>query len=413
MPVYEYKAFNGQGRQVTGIVDAEAPRLARAKLRAQNIFATELVPQQAGRLPAKGGKQAFRLDLSRLFQRVSAADLATMTSQLSTLVGAAIPLVEALSAVLEQVEKPALKAVLADVRAKVNEGSSLAEALQAHPRIFDNLYVSMVAAGERAGALETVFDRLTSHTEAMLRLRQKVVAALIYPVLMALVGVGLLAGIFTVVVPRVRKLFESFGEGLPLMTQMLLGVSDMVTAWWWLILGFFVAGAFAFRRWMKTPDGRARWHRLLLRLPVVGRIIRTIAVSRFCRTMATLLVSGVPILTALQIVKRVVANDVLAQAIEASTKNIREGQSIAVPLKQSGEFPPLVTHMIAIGERTGDLETMLEKVASAYDAYVERALETFTALLEPILILAMGGTIGLVAVALLLPMLQMSRLAGS
>lgn len=412
MPVFEYKAFDAKGREVAGIVDADNARGARARLRKQGIYPTAIDVQQPGKA-TKGKGLAIQVDFSRVFQRVSRGDVATMTSQLATLVGASIPLVEALTALQEQVEKPALKVVLADVREKVNEGASLGKALRAHPRVFDDLYVNMVTAGEQSGSLDVVLERLTEHTEAMLRLRQKIVAALIYPVLMALVGLGLLIGIFTVVIPRVRRLFDSFGEGLPLVTRLLLWVSEVVGGWWWAVILLVGLAWWLFRRWSRTEEGRYKWHSMLLRVPILGRILRTIAVSRFCRTLSTLLVSGVPIINSLQIVQRVVANDVLAKAIGGSTDNIREGQSIAVPLRQSGEFPPLVTHMIAIGERTGDLEPMLEKVAKAYDAYVERALEAFTSLLEPILIIAMGGTIGFVALALLLPMLQMSRLAGS
>jgi general secretion pathway protein F len=216
-----------------------------------------------------------------------------------------------------------------------------------------------------------------------------------------------------VVVPKVRKLFDSFGEGLPLPTKILLETSQFFMDWWWLISILLSLAIWGWRRWLKTPGGRNTWDRWLLRVPVLGGILRTIAVSRFCRTLSTLLVSGVPILTALGIVQKVVGNVVLTKAIEKAADNIREGQSVAVPLRQSGEFPPLVTHMIAIGERTGDLEPMLEKVANAYDAAVDRAISTFTSLLEPLLIVVMGGVIGGTAIALLLPMMQMSKFAGS
>jgi len=322
-------------------------------------------------------------------------------------------MVEALSALLEQVEKPALKVVLADIKESVNEGTSLAKAMAAHPKVFDDLYVNMVAAGERSGALDKVLDRLTEHTESMLALRSKVTGAMIYPVLMGMVGGGLMAIIMLVVVPKVRKLFDSFGEGLPLPTKILLGFSQFTMDWWWLIALVCTAVFIGWRRWVKTKKGRETWDRLMLKIPLFGGILRTIAVSRFCRTLSTLLASGVPILSALDIVRKVVGNVVLAEAIEKAAENIREGQSVAVPLRQSGEFPPLVTHMIAIGERTGDLEPMLEKVANAYDAAVERALSTLTSLLEPLLIVVMGGIIGAAAVALLLPMMQMSQFAGS
>ena len=424
MPVYEYKGLDAKGKEVSGIVDADSSRTARARLRKQGTFPTEVKEQSSGasrRVPGKGTKAAkpkgkglnVEIDFSKSFQFVSHSDVATMTSQLSTLVGASIPMVEALAALLEQVEKPALKVVLADIKERVNEGSSLAKALSHHPKIFDDLYVNMVAAGEQSGALDKVLDRLTEHTESMLALRSKVTTALIYPALMAVIGIGLLSVIMLVVVPKVRKLFDSFGEGLPLLTKVLLEVSQFCMDWWWLLSLLVSAAIFGWRRWLGTPKGRNTWDRWLLKIPVLGGILRTIAVSRFCRTLSTLLASGVPILTALGIVKKVVGNVVLTEAIEKAADSIREGQSVAVPLRQSGEFPPLVTHMIAIGERTGDLEPMLEKVATAYDAAVERALATFTSLLEPLLIVVMGGTIGITALALLLPMMQMSKFAGS
>jgi len=422
MPVYEYKGLDAKGKETSGIIDADSARTARAKLRKTGTFPTEVTEQSGGasrKVSGKGKAEPkskglnLEIDFSKSFQFISSADVATMTSQLSTLVGASIPMVEALSALLDQVEKPALKVVLADIKDRVNEGSSLAKALSHHPKVFDDLYVNMVAAGEQSGALDKVLDRLTEHTESMLALRSKVTTALIYPALMAIIGVGLLSVIMLVVVPKVRKLFDSFGEGLPLLTKILLNSSEFFMQWWWLISLAFGVAVYLWRRWLKTEKGRNTWDRWLLKIPVMGGILRTIAVSRFCRTLSTLLASGVPILTALGIVKNVVGNKVLSDAIDKAADSIREGQSVAVPLRQSGEFPPLVTHMIAIGERTGDLEPMLEKVAIAYDAAVERSISTFTSLLEPLLIVVMGGTIGVTALALLMPMMEMSKFAGS
>ena len=275
MPVFEYKGIDAKGKEVSGIIDADNPRSARSRLRKQGTFPTEVRAQRSGAAKAKGGKRggkgmSIEVDLSRTFEFVTASDVATMTSQLSTLVGASIPMVEALSALLEQVEKPALKVVLADVKEKVNEGSSLAKALQAHPKVFDDLYVNMVAAGEQSGALDLVLERLTQHTEAMLALRSKVVTALIYPLLMAGVGVSLLTLIFVVVIPKMRKLFDSFGEGLPLLTRMLLGASDLFNDWWWLLLGLTLAGTFLFRHWVKTEKGRKRWDSLLFCAMLIG-----------------------------------------------------------------------------------------------------------------------------------------------
>ncbi len=410
MAAFEYKGMDARGAAISGIVDADSPKSARQKLRKQGVFPTEVWEQKAGKA-TRGEGLSVSVDFSRFLQRVKAADIAEMTSQLSTLVGAGIPMVEALTALIDQVENPALKVILVEVREKVNQGSTLADALRAHPKVFGDLYINMVAAGEQSGALDVVLTRLTEYTEASLRLRQKLVGSLTYPVLMGLVGTGIVLGLFVFVIPRVKRIFDSFDAALPLITRVLLAVSDFVVGWWWLLLLLAGAVVWYLRRWVQTPAGRSRWHRLALRLPIFGRINRLVAVSRFARTMATLLSSGVPILTALSIVKNVVQNDVIAEAVSNAGRNISEGQSIAEPLRQSGQFPPLVTHMIAVGEKTGELEPMLGKVADAYDNQVETILSTLTSLLEPIIILFMGGVVLVVALAILLPMLNLSAIA--
>lgn len=410
MAAFEYKGMDAKGAAISGIVDADSPKGARGKLRKQGIFPTEVWEQKAGKA-TRGEGLSVSVDFSRFFQRVKASDLAEMTSQLSTLVGAGIQMVEALTALIDQTENPALKLILVEVREKVNQGSTLAEALRGHPKVFGDLYVNMVAAGEQSGALDIVLQRLTEYTEASVRLRQKLVGSLTYPVLMGMVGGGIVLGLFVGVIPRVKRIFDSFDAALPLITRVLLGISDFVVAWWWLLFLMAAGLVWYLRRWVQTPAGRNRWHHLKLRLPIFGRINRLVAVSRFSRTMATLLSSGVPILTALGIVKNVVENDVIAEAVANAGRNISEGQSIAEPLRQSGQFPPMVTHMIAVGEKTGDLEPMLAKVADAYDQQVETILGTLTSLLEPIIILFMGGVVLLVALAILLPMLNLSAIA--
>lgn len=412
MAVFEYKGFDGAGKAVSGVIDAEAARVARSKLRSQGLFPTELNEQQAGRGATKGKGLSVEVDFSKYIERISVQDVATMTQQLSTLVGASIPMVEALTAMIDQVDKPKLRVILADVRDKVREGSTLADAMKPHPEVFDDLYVNMVRAGEASGALETVLIRLAAHTEALVRLRSKLIAALIYPVLMSLVGVAIVLGLFVFIIPKIKRVFDSFDAELPWITEFLLATSDFMTTFWWL-LGIVVAAAiYGFRRWKKTEEGSRKFDALVLKMPVFGRINRVVAVARFCRTLATLLDSGVPILNALRITSTIVQNHVLSDVIDEAARNVTEGQSLAVPLKQSNQFPPLVTHMIAIGERTGELENMLGKVADAYEAEVETTVETLTSLIEPLLILAMGGVVAFVALAILLPMLNLSSLAG-
>ncbi len=406
MPVYEYVGLDAGGKATKGIVDAESPKSARGRLRKQGVFPTEVWEKKEGATRGKGLN--VEIDVGKYFQRISVQDLATLTSQLSTLIGAGIPMVEALTALVDQTENPKLKAVLVEVRQKVNGGSSLARAMRAHPEVFGDLFVNMVDAGEQSGALDLVLERLTQYMESQVALRGKLVAAVTYPALMLLVSSGLVLGLFTFVIPRIKRIFDSFDEGLPLITEVIFTISNVVTGYWWLLLLVGGIAVWLGRRWVRTPKGTVWWDRTQLKLPVFGKINRTVAVSRFCRTLATLLISGVPILTALQIVRTVVGNQIIAEAIDSASRNIAEGQSIAVPLKASGQFPPIVTHMITIGEKTGELEGMLGKVADAYDAQVENTVNTLTSLLTPIMTLFMGGVVMVIALGILLPMLNLS-----
>lgn len=417
MPVWEYSGLDGAGKAVKGVIDADNAKGARARLRKQGVFPTDVAEQRAraGGLPkglAKGlggGKGLnVEIDLRKYFERVSVQDIASLTSQLSTLLGANIPMVEALTALCEQTENPKLKSVMTDVKDKVNEGATLAKAMRGHPDVFDDLYTNMVDAGEKSGALDVVLLRLTAFTEATVALRGKLVSALTYPLIMMGMSSALVLGLFAFVIPRIKKVLESFHSELPLLTRVLFSASNFVINDWWLMAILIPAAIFGFVRFIQRPAGRLWWHRRLLRLPIVGPINRKVAVSRFSRTLATLLTSGVPILTALGIVKSVVGNDVIASAVENAAKNISEGQPIAPPLKASGEFDPIVIHMITIGERTGELEPMLAKVADAYDTQVDNTINALTSLLTPILTIFMGGVVGIVALGVLLPMLNLS-----
>lgn len=406
MAVYEYSGLDAAGKATKGIVDADSPKTARGRLRKQGVFPTEVWEKKEGATRGKGIN--VEIDFGKYFQRISVQDLATLTSQLSTLIGAGIPMVEALTALVDQTENAKLKGVLVEVRQKVNGGTSLARAMRAHPDVFGDLFVNMVDAGEQSGALDLVLTRLTQYTESQVALRGKLVAAVTYPLLMMVVSGALVLGLFTFVIPRIKRIFDSFGEGLPLITTVLFTISNIVTGYWWLLLFVLVVSVWGLRRYVKTPKGRLWWDRTALRLPVFGKINRLVAVSRFCRTLATLLVSGVPILAALTIVRTVVGNEIIAAAIDGASRNIAEGQSIALPLKASGQFPPIVTHMITIGEKTGELEGMLGKVADAYDSQVENTVNTLTSLLTPILTLFMGLVVATIALGILLPMLSLS-----
>jgi len=407
--IYEYKGLNAAGSAENGIIDADNPKSARSKLRKKGVFPTHIEVQKKG--ATKGSGLSREVDIGKYFERVSAKDIAAMTGQLSTLVGANIPIVEALSALIDQVEKPKLERILRDLREKVNQGATLAEALKDHGEVFPPLYVNMVGAGEQSGALETVLNRLTDYTEAQVALRGKIVTALTYPALMGGVSGLIIIGLFVGVIPRIKRVFDSMDTALPTITQVVIAISDFFIGQWYVPMFLAIVFVFSFRHWVKTEKGRTQWHSLLLKAPILGNVNRKVAVSRFCRTMSTLLDSGVPILTAVAIVKTVVGNDIIAAAIAGAGQNIAEGQSIAQPLKESGQFPPLVTHMINIGEKTGELEPMLGKVADAYDQEVERTLEGLTSILEPVMIVVMGGIVAVVALSILLPMLNMSAIA--
>ncbi|MEZ4236788.1 MAG: type II secretion system F family protein [Myxococcota bacterium] len=336
-----------------------------------------------------------------------------MTTQLSTLVGAHVPMGEALSALVEQTEKEKLKVVLSKVKEKVNEGAGLADAMAEHPKVFDSLYVQMVRAGERSGALAEVLKRLATYADGQVKLQGQVLSAVAYPILLGMMGTLILLGLFLGVIPRLRDLFNSMPggmEALPFITKVTFFVGDALVYGWWLIPILPFVGFFTFRWYVSRPTGRERWDRFRLRVPLFGRMNRQIAVSRFCRTFSTLLVSGVPILAALQIVEAVIGNVIIADAVSKAAENIREGQSVAVPLKNSGEFPPLVTHMITIGEKTGELERMLTIVADAYEDQVEATISAMTSLLGPAMIMLIGGIVFLVALGLLTPMMNISSM---
>jgi general secretion pathway protein F len=408
MPVFEFKALDERGKAIQGLREAESPKTLRSTLRREGVFLTEVLGQQQAK------QQASReVNVKRWFVgRVSATDLAIATRQLAVLVGAGIPLVEALSALIDQVEHERLKRVISDVRQRVNEGSSLADALALHPRVFTGLYVNMIRAGETSGALEVVLVRLADFTESQARLRSKILGTMAYPVAMVVIGSGILGILFSVVIPKITKIFDDTKITLPWTTKALIGFSTFVHDYWWALGALVALGIWSFVRWKRTPAGRARWDREVLRFWVFGPLIRQIAIARFARTLSTLLKSGVPLLTAMDIVRNIVGNTRLAEVIEQSRDAIREGESIAAPLKRSGEFPPLVYHMVSVGERSGALEEMLGNVAKAYEDQVETTIGALTSLLEPVMIVGMGAVVAFIVFSVLMPILQINNLAG-
>jgi general secretion pathway protein F len=409
MPVYAYKGLSTSGRSVGGIIDADSPKGARIKLRRTGVYPTELNEQRAD-AAAGLSRLSLSIDVATLFERVRPEDLALMTRQLSTLVGAGLPLVDCLTALIEQVDGARLKRILSQVREKVVEGSTLADSLKAHPRVFSDLYVNMVRAGEASGALDVVLLRLADYTERSAQLRQKVRSALTYPSLMAVVGGGILLFLLSYVVPKITRIFAETHQELPTMTVVLLAISGFAQSYWWLIVGMVVFTVVGVRVSMRTPAGRLRFDRIVLRLPYAGKLIKKVALARFARTLSTLLEGGIPLLQALDIVKNIVNNLVLRNAIEDGRNSIREGQSVAEPLRKSGVFPPLVVHMIAVGERSGELEAMLGKAADAYDSEVEASVSALSSIMEPMIIIFMGGVVMFMVFAIMVPIFELNEL---
>jgi general secretion pathway protein F len=333
-----------------------------------------------------------------------------MTRQLATLVRAGVPLLDSIAALTDQVENEQLVRILRTIRESLNEGTSFAKSLEQHPKAFPALYVNMVAAGEASGTLEAVLERLADFMEGQTRLRGKVTSALAYPLLMAGVGVIMVSVMMIGVVPKVTTVFDNLGQTLPWYTRLLIFVSDAVAAYWWLLAGLIAIAIYLFRRWKNTPAGRLRWDTFRLKMPLFGRLTLLVAVARFTRTLSTLLASGVQLLQAMEIGRHVLENAHLQAVIADAIGSIRGGQSIAEPLKKSGAFPPMVTHMIAIGEKSGQLEAMLENVSRAYETDVETRVQTLTSLLEPLMIVVLGVVVAFIALAILMPLIQMNQL---
>ena len=404
MPVFEYKGLNKKGSNVKGTIDADNVRSAKTRLKKQGVYVQTL----KDRSKSTKGKKLKRVNSSR---KVGVKDLAMMTRQLATLLKANIPLVDSLAAVSEQVENEALAETMAEIKNMVNEGQPLYKSMAKYPKIFDTIFLSMTEAGEMSGTLDTILIRLAEFTESANELQSKVKSAMIYPLIMIIVTIAILGVVFTYVVPKMVEIFEASEDLiLPWFTVMVIDMSDLVREYWPVIIIGTIVSFFIFKNWKNSPGGRKTWDKLILKVPVMGKLLRLVAVSRFSQTLSTLLNGGVPMLAAMDIVRNVVNNDVLATAIDDARDNISEGESIAGPLKRSNQFPPMVIHMISIGEKTGELENMLTQVSSAYDFQVNTEVDGLTALMEPVMIVIMGGVIGSIVVAIMVPLFDMMNL---
>ncbi len=403
MPIYSYKGLDRTGKEVKNTINVESIVAAKQRVKSLGIMLIDIQEQKAQ--GTSGGPSLLQLRGS-----VPVEDLAMMTRQLATLIKAKIQIVEALSALVDQVENPNLRLVLSDLKQKVNEGASLAKSLQDHPKIFNSIYVNMVEAGEASGTLEIVLLRLADFTESQVKLKSKIRGAMTYPMIMGIFGFVMMNVIFIFVIPKIAKIFISMKKELPLITEICIWISNFLISYWWAVIAGIVGTAYMVNKYIHTKKGESQWHALQLRLPILGLMIKMINVSRFCSTLGTLMNSGVPILTALTIVKNLIPNVHMKDAVEKARISVSEGASIAAPLIQSGYFPAMVTHMIKLGERSGELEPMLKIISENYEDQVQSKISGLTSVLEPIMMICLGAAIGFIVFAVVIPMMNMNSL---
>ena len=416
MPIFEYKAFAAGGSTTTGVIDADSPREARSKLRRENLLVSE-IREMRGKGRKKSGDAGSKVGLFSKLKSSRAATagpsakdldiVAGVTRQLSTMLASGIPLAEALRAMIEQAETRKVETLFREIREAVSQGASFADALEQHPSMFTELYVNMVRAGEATGNVDVVLSRLADYLQSQRALRRKVVSALTYPIMMVALGILVVIVLMTFVVPKITDMLRDQGQQLPLATEILISISDLFKNWWW--LGCLIVALLSFlveRVYKRSEGGRLFIDRNLLKSPIVGDLLRKQAVARFTRTLSTLLRSGVAAVQSLEITETVVGNRVIANATKHIRERIVEGTDISGPLKQTGVFPAVVGYMVSVGEQSGELEQMLDRIAESYDEEIEVATERMTAMLEPIMIMGLAVVVGYIVVSIVLPILQ-------
>jgi len=402
MPIFAYRGRSQTGQMVAGRMEANTTEAVIAQLRQQRVFPISVKPQPKPielRLPGFGGK-------------VKEKDLTVFTRQLATMIDAGLPLVQCLETLASQQPNKQFKKTLTEIREGVEGGATFAAALKRHTAAFDSLYVNMVEAGEAGGLLDTILNRLAVYIEKAMTLRRKVKGALIYPSTIVVVAITVVIFLLTFVIPTFAKFFEGARVPLPLPTQIVMALSRFVQAHLLAGLGLFVAGIAGIRFSYGTEKGRKTIDALFLRIPVFGALFRKVAVARFTRTLGTLIASGVPILDGLDITAKTAGNKIVEEAIMKTRASIAEGKTIAAPLQSSGVFPPMVVQMISVGEQSGALDSMLEKIADFYDAEVDQAVANLTALIEPILMVFLGVVVGGIIVAMYLPIFKLVTVIG-
>ena len=403
MPAFAYKALDGAGRNKSGVTEADNARQVRQQLREKG-----LIPLDVQSVAEKEKRQA---SASSLFARgISASDLALLTRQLATLIEAALPIEEALMAVAEQTEKPRHKSMMMAVRSKVVEGHTLADSLRDFPPVFDQLFCAMVAAGEKSGHLDTVLERLADYTENRNKVRSQIGQALIYPLMMISVAVIIVGILMTVVVPKIINQFDHMGQELPLVTRILIGISEGVQNYGIFVLILIVLLVVGFKRMMRQPALRQKWHAKKLHFPVLGKVIKGLNTARFASTLSILTASAVPLLEGMRISAEVLDNLHIQKAILDAADRVKEGTSLRVALEQTRIFPPMMMHMIASGERSGELQSMLARAAANQDRQFEAQVNVALSIFGPVLILSMAGIVFFIVAAILLPIIGLNTM---
>ena len=405
MPVFAYRGLGNDGRSVQGVIDADNARTARGKLRASGIFPTDIAEEAAARAKKEASTFSF---LTR--DRLPPVELALLTRQLGALLGAGVQLVDALGALSDQASRAGTKRMLSQVRERVREGVSLADALAQHKGVFSDLYIGMVRAGEHAAALEAVLQRLAEYSERQAEFTSKVRGALTYPIVMMCVGAAIMTFLVAYVVPQVATIFQQEHAALPLATQILITASSLLTTYWLPLIVVVGLASTGLVMGFRSPRGRRLYDTAILKVYFLGPTMIRIICARFAQTLATLLAAGVQLLPALDAVKGVVTNGLLSDAVEKARDEIREGHGMAQTLAQSGLFPPLLIEMVRVGERSGELEQMLERVADNYEREVTHSLSQVKTILEPLMTLAMAGGILFMMLAVLMPIFQLNQL---
>jgi general secretion pathway protein F len=407
MAHFEVRGTNSAGKKVKAFIESDSVKNARVKARAQGIIPLTVVATDATNINKE--PQNIKQNIGSAFKSIGFMEIQNFTRQMASLLKAHVPVVESLSALVEQTDSPKLQPVLMAIRQNVKEGKSLADSFSLFPKIFDRIYVNMVRAGEASGRLDAVLGRLADFGDNQVRLRNKVSGALTYPIIMMVIGVIVLLVITNFVIPQITQIFTDANKVMPLPTRIMIGFSEFFQANFWYILIIVLLILVMLERYVKTTAGRAKKDAILLKLPLLGTTFSDLAVTRFCRTLGTLLKSGVPVIASLQVSRNVVNNDVFEKAIENASVQVTEGKSLNYALKQARIFPPIVIHMVAVGEKTGELEDMLLNVADNYDQQIEARLGKLTSLLEPLMIVAMVVVVGFIVVAVLMPIFEMQN----